>query len=395
MMENTTFITASDFLDFIKGFRDYLVLYESISTVSDAEVLNFIHGFDTFEHPNNDLSRVNFIFSKKETSIEVIANQLYMALLETYKAYQDNERTVENILNSWLLEASFIKTLLKLIKYTCTEFEEAGNDTSIFSNQSLFNLIKNDNNLSPVNFKFISRKDFLEKQMLSNDSDTNGINPLCVNTNYRIVNFDKVFDFSANIPLIVLRANRFYYSTDSFLDNYIAKYTSFFNIKKYYVSGFYAGNSLYFEKPCDDKLITLHSDLMALLSEKEFKDVEINYAMIFRHTLIGKCSFDIKIFIFTKNEKNEFILNSFLVSNSMKNSGPTVFLTKLIPFEIVEKILNVFIEYYDNKIHDTSEEAPEKNFANFEIVSKNFHELKEKLYKKRYELNVPNVIIRP
>jgi len=289
-------------------------------------------------------------------------------------------------------EISFIKSLLRIIKYKFTIFEIERYRDSIFYSKSLLNIIIEDNALNPVDWKFIDRAtmfdskpiicSFLAPILKTNASDLNDFNVIGVNA-----------------PAFIFTPKAYEYIITNYKNRYIYKSDKNMIFDWHYTRNL---NVLYVDDNINNSVTTPDlTELFYLLKEvkksKIFEDVNFIYSINFIDSRAYGYKIEIKIFIFRKNFKQgKYTLSSYIYASRIKDINSTIFYSDFIDGIIVKSILDAILNYYYKKYEIKIENPDFSNLSSFRKniidtlinVKDNFQ-----IKFKNKDFNTPNIIV--
>ena len=396
-------ISASLFCVYLRHLRQYIRDKAKFSIITDASILDFL---------NDDLfyGFVMSYFEDEDKSIRMVANKLYRDF-DNEKRFHLRTQAISraNFESSEVFrKASLIKTILRLIKYSCTIFEESQKSRAIFFGASVFTIFRNDEDIDPTNWVYINSKQF-EAKITCTFFGNMCLQPLCPITNFRLKDVHEIFNGSEGRPLLILTEDSYKYS----VDNLVKKYIKSDNLEDALLAS-RRGNarSLYlnvmdnsFEKPYSKKLELLYIKLKELFENNLiYKDYSMVLAFEYHPSKAYGVVIFLRIYIFKKVKDVGYVLDGCLTSKVSDRIIKNVFYTKMISKEVIQGILNVCFEYYNGDVSDEEiKESAPNNYKNSDDkisgADKKEHRLVQSLYYSFKEGNfkpqIPSFILYP
>ncbi len=324
----------------IRSFRYYVdCLHQALSKDHNPDVLSepFIYELMRQDYINYDI-----FIEKADEPVSELANFFYDGLTRFKEEFPKNYTPGYEAFHIMQFKIG-----LRLIKYSCTVFNELDRIESRFSLNSPYSLMMVDNNLNPSNWKYLTESQFRAKLHLSVD-DNNTVDRICPVTclrnnsifsldghhaslPYLIVGYD---DYRSNLEKLFLRSD---YSKARTKKRFFGSYTlDCLYLGKFVITRYnYTKNC----KPIFDAI----KDYM-----DNFKDdPETNYEIIVTiEAFPRKAGQDVKlrVFFFSKHSlRLGYMLNGYIESNLTESN---ILYTSAISSKLITDIVGELNNYY-------------------------------------------------
>jgi hypothetical protein len=298
-------------------------------------------------------------FSDEDTPIDAVANALYSELLQIYQDYPNN--TNKELAFCEVKIAFYIKSVLRLIKYSCTVIDERLMKESAFQKRRIIDLIQTDDHLNPHNWKYLSDEQFTLK-VIHETSEDNVINWLCPISNYRFTDVFNMHNLFLNTPLLILSDLNFSSSIHNLVSKYIENTPSnpFDSSSAKYYDVLYIGHMEdSFPVTHTKRFDELYNAIKRMCKFQKLKDYEIVISVEYvpmRAYVISVC---FKAYIFIKEENVGYILHSFICGSMTDKVLTNIFYTKAVQWFVIDDILSQSFSFFNDlssSSHDVSDE---------------------------------------
>ena len=334
---------------------------------------------------NESITEISAFFNDKNKSIEEVAHLIYKVLKCSEDNSKDNTCSIEFLVQ--------IKTILRLIKYSCTIFEETKH--SRFYDNTTFELMVLDNQLDPTEWVFISNSQFMVKVLYS-IGNNNIIARICPITDYKLGNVFDVHSGRFGNPLLILDDDSFGRSIDKLVNKYALKNDDENNKfpRRVYTDCLYIGSLEHnFAKTYTNSFKPLYDSLKDVFT-KHYKEYEaiVTSEYVFNRYGISTC---VKIFIFKKERDIGYVLHSFITGKKTDKYKFDISFINAMPKDLINDVLNTM--YDESKKGNKTEESNSSELR--EIFQGKMYKIVENLKTRfnteAYNAIVPNFVIFP
>ncbi len=324
----------------IKSFQYYLeCLHNALSKDRNPDILAepFV-----YELMRQSFSNYSIFSDKADQPVSELADYFYECLTQYKEQFSKNSTLALDEFNMMQF-----KIALRLIKYSCTIFDEIARIESRFSFADPFSLMMTDNNLNPQDWKYLTEDQFKAKLKLSIGSDV--VARICPVTtlrhNGKLLSFDRR---QASLPLLVVEENEYRESlTKLFERSELARKHA---QKKRFFGTNYTLECLYH----GGLAITSYNNTIGCRNVyKELNDYKgqsygKNEIIVTIESIPRKTGMDVKlrVFFFLRIDWFGYMLNGYIESESSSIDDSTILYTSGIPKKMVEEVLFVLNNYY-------------------------------------------------
>ncbi len=330
---------------YLRALREYIKKNFSFEEIIDVNILNFISEEMFFDY-------IMDFFDKDETIEEVCAH--------LFEAYSKEKRNFElfgffGCNFEPYRKASALALTLKFIKYGCTIIPEIGDKQSIFSKTSVLEIIKLDTDFNPVNWRFISRKQFEYKIVFSFKLDY--FRGVCPVTGLRVRNIFNLRRQEKYTPLFILDERSFEASIDNLINNFVKpsskKDQGLLRFSRTYAHCAYVGSLAdKYDVTYTDRFKGVYDSLKKLFEDKkeDYKDYEVIFAFEYHPSRAYAVVIEAKLFVFQKVEGVGYVLQELVTGEITNNLSNSVFFSKMIKKEKVVELINCLKEFFKARL---------------------------------------------
>ena len=335
-------ITSTLFGVYLRHLREYVKEKLSFEKITDANMLAFID--DEF------FSDILAEFLGNENApIKEVADKLYSEYDSQRCLYNGDKK--EQVSLSSLRRLSVIKSILRIIKYSCTIIIESSRGASKLSDYSAFKIMLGDNNLNPQKWVYINEEQF-RIRMLWTFYGQNSLRPICPITDFRANDIHDLFGRTKKAPLLVLSNTNYDASIESFVNKYIKRQDkgTVHAFGKTHVMGLFIDNNNESGSVYDKRLENLYHELKEAMAQcDDFKNSSVIFAIEFHPNKAYGVIIVLNMYIFRLEENIGYVLHAFANCKITNRIVSRVFYTKMIKKSIISRIIETCKKHLESQ----------------------------------------------
>lgn len=335
-------INSSLFFVYVRHLRGYIRKRLSYEKITDANVLDFMddnifYGF---------LMR---FFEDENKPIKNIAQRLYSEY-DSRKRVFDYDRRRQDVISS-LREISAIKTILKIIKYSCTIQDEQSSAPFKFSESSVFKIMQLDNKLNPQDWIYITDEQFRVK-MICSFYGQEYLSAICPIINYNASNAYSLLNSTQKTPLFIFNSS----NNDSSFEELVRKYNpkcdqlimvSSSESHKSYLRIDKDGNN-YASSVRLEKLKSMLKE--AIDNSEDYRDISIILAVEAYPSRAYGTVLILDMYILKREENIGYVLHSYANCKITDRVVSSLFFTRMIKKSSISFLLEICKKYLEEQL---------------------------------------------
>jgi hypothetical protein len=287
------------------------------------------------------VTSLNVFTEKRGAPIKEVAYYLYNMLHMYFEDWADGKRFGNDIVNTMQ-----VKTILKLIKYSCTILDEKNKEESAFSKYSVLDLLCIEEDLNPHRWIFITEAQFLAKMRYSVGQDQY-LARICPITNYRLLSVFELFSTFKGIPFYILSEESYKLSVKRMLDKCLSKNECTSSIKGTSDCLYIGSLEGLFEKTSTISLSRIQERLAKMLQDFKnnyhYKAYDYDIIVTIETAPRKSCAYaaSIKVLFFRRIEGIGYMLEGLVEGFNAIKATSRVLYTPAMPQDLIEEAVNI------------------------------------------------------